>query len=108
MTVVGIRRALRLSANNFWCEARARRALAALFGGAVFNVANLLLSRATARELSEWRELGRTRRFAYRALVAGGGTTRFDEVVLFDPNADPLVALASVTATATTLLVWPS
>jgi hypothetical protein len=28
-------------------------------------------ARATARELSEWRELGRTRRFAYRALVAG-------------------------------------
>jgi hypothetical protein len=28
-------------------------------------------ARASARELSEWRELGRSRRFAYRALVAG-------------------------------------
>jgi hypothetical protein len=28
-------------------------------------------ARASARELSEWRELGRSKRFAYRALVAG-------------------------------------
>jgi len=34
----------------------------------------------------------------YRALVAGAGTTRFDEVVLFDPNAERLEQIGAVLA----------
>ncbi len=46
-------------------------------------------ARATARELSEWRELGRSKRFAYRALVEGPPPTpRKNILVKIPPRSD--------------------
>jgi hypothetical protein len=46
-------------------------------------------ARASARELSEWRQLGRTKRFAYRALVAGPpAAARKNILVRLPPRSD--------------------
>jgi TIR domain len=46
-------------------------------------------ARASARELSEWRELGRSKRFAYRALVAGPPpAARKNMLVKLPPRSD--------------------
>jgi hypothetical protein len=46
-------------------------------------------ARASARELSEWRELGRSKRFAYRALVAGPPpAARKNILVKLPPRSD--------------------
>jgi hypothetical protein len=46
-------------------------------------------ARASARELSEWRELGRSKRFAYRALIAGPPpAARKNILVKLPPRSD--------------------